>query len=246
MYGFLKRLDLRLYYYPYIRIPENLETLLNDPEINLKPEVLNKELLLTKLLNITYPNIKAGLTEDYFYKKLVKYFPSKIFRNRTYRNHDFILRPYSPDFLYLDEKAKLCIAIEIDEPYVAETGKPIHNLYDNDEFSREEEFLSFGWIIVRFSEKQIVEFHKRCCKEIANIVSILKFENCLIPDLINEKWLSYDRRWNGYEAYKMALNRYRSSYLSKSLTKGVDIDNFTNDEIEKFDNPFLYDNGLLF
>ena len=63
-----------------------------------------------------------GKSELYFFKYLNKYFPSEIFRNKvveifnnaTYEDGE---KAYSPDFIFIHNKTKLTIDIEIDEPY---------------------------------------------------------------------------------------------------------------------------------
>ena len=82
---------------------------------------------------------------------------------------------YEPDFIYYDKE--LLIDIEIDEPYIFETKKPIHYFDEatqkHKDVKRNNYFNQLGWVVIRFSEKQVVENPYGCCLEIAELIEQL-------------------------------------------------------------------------
>lgn len=115
---------------------------------------------------------------------------------------------YYPDFIYQDASG-LCIDIEIDEPYVLDTKKPIH--YQGVDDARNAYFLRKNWVVVRFTEEQVVRYPKQCCKELAELIFSLnerhyaaKFFRSLIPMA----------QWSQPQALAQARADARNRYLS--------------------------------
>ncbi|WP_448381640.1 hypothetical protein [Gloeomargarita sp.] len=162
---------------------------------------------------------KPGVTEAYFYEFLRRYFPGHIHIHlaladpiKTYK------KPYEPDFVYLDENLNLYIDIEIDEPYFydAKSGqrKP-HHIRDQ---KRDEFFLAAGWVVIRFSEYQVVRQPKSCCKWIASVIAQihqtpLDDSWASIPDLEPEPL------WDETRARQFIQQRSRYHYLQQYLPK---------------------------
>ena len=163
----------------------------------------------------THP--KPGVSEAYFYEFLNHYFPGMIHRNLALgdpiKQHK---RPYEPDFVYIDKNSNLYIDIEIDEPYFydAQTRqlKPCH-IQDQ---KRDEFFLGAGWVVIRFSEYQIVSQPTSCCKLIAGVIAQIHqtpldshWES--IPDLQPEPL------WDETKAHQFIRKRTRYHYLRQHL-----------------------------
>ncbi len=162
-----------------------------------------------------------GVTEAYLHQFLIQYFPDKIHIKlaladpiRTRK------RPYEPDFTYIDENLNLYIDIEIDEPYYyqkqSDTLQP-HHINDD---KRNEFFLSAGWVVVRFSEYQVVTQPQSCCKYIAEVIARIQQKPldatwALIPDL------EPDPRWDETQARQFIRQRSRYHYLKKHLPKAI-------------------------
>jgi hypothetical protein len=145
---------------------------------------------LKEKINITikpsekYSNINKGISESYFFPYLIKYFPGKIFTE--YIIEEFKgKKPYIPDFIFQDISTNLHIDIEIDEPYDFKTGIPTHYI-DTDgthiDSGRDYYFNDCGWVVIRFSENQIIRYPDDCCKLILAIIDNifdLNFQNQL-------------------------------------------------------------------
>ncbi len=69
-----------------------------------------------------------------------------------------------------------CVAVdvEIDEPYSFPDFMPRHYLEDSTDSHRDHLMCSNGWIVVRLSEKQVVESVGVCCEYIVAIINALK------------------------------------------------------------------------
>ena len=119
-----------------------------------------------------------------------------------------------------DAKSGICLAIEIDEPYSGNTREPIHCIeYDNEH--RDDNFLGYNWIILRFAETQIANHSMQCCEVIEEIIFFLKSkENCL-DYMFPNKILNFVSRWTEDEAIIMEKNLYRESYLKIKFKKFI-------------------------
>ena len=138
-----------------------------------------------------------------------------------------------PDFIIFDEEYNLKIDIEIDEPYIGMDGTPIH-LYD---FQRNNFFIEHGFIVIRFSELQIVMFPKECCEVIKETIEWIK--KGVTEEFVIEKHKSIiHKKWTKDEAHKMAFNRFRNSYLPQNLKEKIITESlqFEKDYIENFDD----------
>ena len=113
-----------------------------------------------------------GFSEDYFFKILYKFFGkhinncSKIYDLRYFLN-------YTPDFIFCN--SDICIDIEVDEPYIMDSRKPIHCNDRDKNVIRDDFFISNNCCVIRFSEDQVLLYPYECCKFIA--VKIFELTN---------------------------------------------------------------------
>lgn len=154
---------------------------------------------------------KCGHSEQAFHDHLRRYFNGNILIRQWLKIPGFH-KPYTPDFSFVDRETGLHIDIEIDEPYVFESGKPIHFIEADKDKKRDQFFLNKGWLVIRFSEEQAVRWPGSCCKVVAcEISSIMDTDTPIalrqVPDLNPQP------RWSKNEAVKMAETRYRHNYL---------------------------------
>lgn len=154
-------------------------------------------------------NARRGSSEAMFGEYLRQYFPGMVHAGLTLKipNFDY---PYTPDFAYIDEQLKLHIDIEIDEPYVYHSGEPTH--YVGKDKRRNDFFNDRGWIVIRFSEEQVIRYPRSCCKTIAQVIAqTLKNESILnrFTDITD---LQTQRQWTETEAIEMAEKRIRDKY----------------------------------
>jgi very-short-patch-repair endonuclease len=159
-----------------------------------------------------------GISEAKFSSYLKKYFGKNIYTKITLNRPNLYL-PYSPDFAYIDRLTNLHIDIEIDEPYSYKdkNRKPIH--YIDADSERNNFFLQRGWIIIRFTEEQVVCYPESCCRMIAEVITDLLQEDLILIKFKNIFPLPKRKQWTEDEAKEMARTDYRQTYLSRSRSK---------------------------
>ncbi|MGK7932909.1 MAG: hypothetical protein AB4041_15975 [Microcystaceae cyanobacterium] len=159
---------------------------------------------------------KKSSAEQRFEAVLNKYFPSRIktiLKVEASNNEQRF--NYMLDFVYIDEDINLYIDIEIDEPYEHKTRELTHYLGSEDEPIRHHFFLEIFWIIIRFSEEQVVRNPPSCCKVIAQVIKQITGDDTTLSPLQNEPDLSPTKRWNYEEATIMEQQDYRKTYLQQ-------------------------------
>lgn len=122
-------------------------------------------------------------------------------------------RPFEPDISLILKKSSLnlFIDIEIDEPYAGIKRNPLHCI-DSDNL-RDHFFTDRGWVVIRFTERQIKKEYKKCLAFVAKVVKsidpsfIIPNELIVLPDLLSEK------QWTILEAQKFEKVKYRETYL---------------------------------
>jgi hypothetical protein len=187
----------------------------NNPIIikNHRKELLGVILKKTKKTNCTIVP-QNGISESYFENYLKKYFKDRIFTNLGISESNFNTPPYQPDFTYICPETNLHIDIEIDEIYILKTGEPIH--YRIDSYTRDDKrnnyFLNNNWVVIRFSEEQVIKYPDECCKVVAQTI----FE--VLNEPINNKLysigsLAKSKQWTKDEAKEMYRNNFRNNLL---------------------------------
>lgn len=186
----------------------------------------NKEKIILILRKSKYSigtDYIKGLSHQFFLNHLIHHFGSKlnsskgILESLTYLHNDFAyiettFRPYVSDFAYVNDEIGLVILIEIDEPYTIQNKEPIH-LNDND---RNAFFLKLNWVVIRFSEEQILTHASECCNLISEL--ILEFEEPCGKMTISNS-LPFIERWNDFNIYRLINTNYRENYLKMNQNK---------------------------
>lgn len=152
---------------------------------------------------------KEGRYEKRLKNELDILFPEKIFTG-LFLSIPGYEHPYSPDIAYVDDDINLHIDIEIDEPYSLSSGKPCHYIGKDDD--RNSFFLERYWLVVRFSEEQVICHTLSCCKFIAKVIADLTGDSCVLDELSEVMDLPKIRQWSEEEAEDMALSKYRDHY----------------------------------
>jgi len=187
----------------------------------------------SKLLKDFYGTIKKpevfngvynqGKSESYFHGYLIKYFGDYVYVNYTiidnnYSHINLHSDVYKPDFIFWDEES-IIIDIEVDEPYIITTGEPIHYIGSDDR--RNDFFTSNNWIVLRFSEQQIVNHPEACCFQIADIVYDLTGNSSFKLNLIEHCYLPpKESMWTKEHAHRMAYKKLRDRWLSNLPVHG--------------------------
>lgn len=157
---------------------------------------------------------KKGYKEDDFLIYLKKYFSNdfSVFNDKHISQKNAIHKPYEPDFILCTEinNKNIFINIEIDEPYDGVTRTPTHIV--NQDIYRDLFFTNRGYIVIRFTEKQIHEQPLQCCKHIAKVIYSIdtnfKFQ---ISESIDD--INFEPQWDSLQAKKWAKDKYRENYL---------------------------------
>jgi len=120
---------------------------------------------------------------------------------------------YSTDFTISFPEIGIWIDVEIDEPYDYKTGKPTHCSDDERDRNRNSFFLLNNWIVVRFSEEQVVRYPESCSKEIALVIRRVTGIEKYVHDLADATSLGISPMWTSRQAKKMAKAKVRDKYL---------------------------------
>lgn len=162
----------------------------------LKDSENNKKSIFKSLEILEDGTIKKGISEEFFHKFLVSYSDFRVYKSIKFSF-------YYPDLILV--KNDLVIALEIDEPYSFDSKEPIH--YENSDKGRDDYFVSCGFILIRFTEDQILSNTEKCLALINEVVT-----SCL--DLKNyTKSLAYlqleKKPWTHEEAFNFAYKNSR-------------------------------------
>ena len=196
-----------------------------EPEVysNSLPQktLINSELRCKLLANLVsnrvspigHSSARQGVSEKEFMQDLQRYFPTvmqglefKIPRSK---------KCYSADFIIVHHSSGIGIDVEVDEPYAGISKKPTHCWDDDSDYRRNQLFNEWGWIVVRFTEKQVVQAPLSCCKFIAQVIWEVTGERSYLELLESQPDLLPVKPWTTKEARRMAKQRYRQSYLPK-------------------------------
>lgn len=176
----------------------------------------------------TYQRKIKGKSEPILEKELSKHFISGIYTDKMFRKEK---EPkYSPDFCFIDESLNIYIDIEIDEPYYYDDKgiARVAHLKGQDN-QRNTVFKSNGWIVIRFSESQVVRNPQGCCIFIAKVISSVNPEFRILQNSYDE--LGVESFWNELEANQFVKERYRENYLNDEIGPAVTEENVKSDLI---------------
>lgn len=156
-------------------------------------------------------NIKVGKSENLFYSILVSKFGDKIIRNYAIDLFESG-KAFIPDIIYADIENRIFIDIEIDEPYSFENKEPIHYLKNSIHIDEERDkyFLENYWLVIRFSEKQIINNIIECVNTIELIISSIENQYIVDKSILLKNGIQTQSCWSYSDAKKMALENYRN------------------------------------
>lgn len=174
---------------------------------------IREALLRTKSYDAPESDAPRGWAEHstncLFGPELYTYFPEKIYERIKVGSR-------TPDFAYIDPDTGLHIDIEIDEPYIPRQYpnqvplEPTHYIGSDD--SRDQEFNQRGWIVIHFSEEQVIRHSRSCCKEVAKIIFRLTENQSVLSSFEGIRDLQTYPQWSWSEALQMAEQRSRLTY----------------------------------
>jgi hypothetical protein len=160
----------------------------------------------------------VGASEEAFRKVLERFFQERVSTQLRLPipNWD---GAYSTDFTISFPEIGVWIDVEIDEPYDYKTSLPTHCADDERDRNRNSFFLKNNWIVVRFSEEQVVRHPSSCCKEIASVIQIVTGMTMYSQFLATAPTLMPMLMWTKQQAKKMAKAKSRDKYLKLPRVK---------------------------
>jgi len=204
---------------------QQFEELLREIRNPLDTAVYRKNRIKEIIFSSNKPDLsfisKKGKTDKFFFNELNKRFLGKIFVDCAIQPYKNSL-PYQPDFTFQDLETNLHIDIEIDEPYVLNTFEPIHFM-ENGEHSdekRDSVFNEYNWIVIRFTEFQVVSYPKECCDFIQKIIDSISNNDKIFE--VKNSFKYKTSAWTKNNSYEMMSTAYRETYLKKIKTN-IDI-----------------------
>ena len=115
--------------------------------------------------------------------------------------------PYEPDIVLYDEGLNLYIDVEIDEPYDG-CSRLVTHIIEGRDAVRDVFFKESGWVVVRFTEKQVHLSSEQCIRILRNIVDTMRGLAMPAAPFIEE-----EARWNRGQAIQWERDLYREKYL---------------------------------
>ncbi len=121
-------------------------------------------------------------------------------------------KPYEPDIVLFDKNLNLYIDIEIDEPYDGYYRYPTHFINPEDEIKqdniRDLFFIESGWIVIRFTEKQVHCQAYECIDYVRNVLNSLYNRNFVTDTTCNR-----ENQWDYNQCIQWQKIYYREKYL---------------------------------
>lgn len=157
---------------------------------------------------------QKGVSEAFFASYLKQYFGDCYTGSQYFQIPNFKYG-YTTDFALIEPQSKLAIDIEIDEPYDGKSKKPHHCQDVNKDERRNQFFNERGWVVIRFSELQVVSQPESCCRAIALLITQLTGLEVYCDRTSYLPNLKQDATWTQKKATILARRRYREKYLAE-------------------------------
>lgn len=216
--------DLRILYIPNLHFDQDGQYLYPVVKMPNPNSVL-------KLPRVGRSNNK-GYKEDDFFNDLKRDLTDIEISNNVHMVIPNFNKPYEPDIVLFDKSKNLYIDIEIDEPYDGFYRYPTHNYRAEDSFKQDDIrdlfFTESGWIVIRFTEKQVHKHSAECIDFIKNVIHSING-----ADFNNKPSCEIEPQWNENQSIQWQLNNYRENYLEiLSFSKRVSSTEIFVDEYE--------------
>ena len=134
--------------------------------------------------------------------------------------------PYEPDIVLFDKSLNLYIDIEIDEPYDGYFRYPTHYIHPEDEIKQDNTrdlfFTESGWIVIRFTEKQVHCQAYECIDYIKNVLHSIynrAFSTDIICDRETQWYYNQGIQWQKfyYREKYLGIERFQKQYSNKEI-----------------------------
>jgi len=155
---------------------------------------------------------QKGYKENDFFNQLKQNITDIEITNSVHMVIPNFNKPYEPDIVLFDKNLNLYIDIEIDEPYDGYYRYPTHYINPEDEVKQDNVrdlfYTESGWIVIRFTEKQVHCQAYECIAYIKNVLNSLYNRNFVI-DATCQK----ERQWDYNQCIQWQKVYYREKYL---------------------------------
>ncbi|MEQ8685694.1 MAG: hypothetical protein RIE86_10390 [Imperialibacter sp.] len=180
---------------------------------------------------------QMGYKENDFFNQLKQHITDIELTNNVHMVIPNFNKPYEPDIVLFDKSLNLYIDIEIDEPYDGYYRYPTHYINPEDEVKqdniRDLFFTESGWIVIRFSEKQVHCQSYECIHYIKNVLHSLYNRT-----FVNTTTCQRENQWDYNQCIQWQKVFYREKYLGierfhkQYSYKEIDIDTTEGESIE--------------
>jgi len=155
--------------------------------------------------------LKFGLADKYFFEILKKTIDGAQIGQAVSFTHAGKYYQFIPDILVIKNNAFICI--EIDEPYIFNTGEPIHYIDSNDSI-RDFIFTINGFFVIRFTEWQALVETNNCINLVKEVYDKINTGKYFGPtELITTNAITIQPRWSKQEAEFKFTKKERNSYI---------------------------------
>lgn len=160
----------------------------------------------------------VGISEPLFVdalKRLNDFVPNIVILQNialSIRNRDY---SYLPDIGLYWSEYNLFVDIEIDEPYDFVSRTPLHYQGSSD-YLRNLYFISQGWVVIRFSEEQIVKYSSSCVDFVLFVLNKITLDKRL-SECNNSNIIENNPRWTFEQAKEFEAQKYREKYLNMDI-----------------------------
>jgi len=155
---------------------------------------------------------QKGYKENDFFNQLKQNITDIEMTNNVHMVIPNFNKPYEPDIVLFDRNLNLYIDIEIDEPYDGYYRYPTHFINPEDEIKqdniRDLFFTESGWIVMRFTEKQVHCQTYECIDYIRNVLNSLCNRN-----FVNDTTCQKENQWDYNQCIQWQKIYYREKYL---------------------------------
>jgi hypothetical protein len=181
---------------------------------------------------------QKGYKENDFYNKIKQTITDIEMTDNVHMVIPNFNKPYEPDIVLFDKSLNLYIDIEIDEPYDGYYRYPTHYTNPEDDVKqdniRDLFFTESGWIVIRFTEKQVHCEAYDCIDYIKNVLHSL-YNRAFVNNVNCEK----ESQWDYNQCIQWQKIYYRENYLGierfqkQYSYKEIEIDTAESESIER-------------
>jgi len=183
---------------------------------------------------------QRGYKDMDFYTLIKSEFRDLVTESEVHLTIPFYNKPYEPDILLIDENLNLYIDIEIDEPYDGYYRFPTHEQGKDD--TRDSFFTECGWIVIRFTERQVHEQPDKCLNYIRRVLNSI-YNGTIAPTACP----IMVPQWDYQQAIRWEKEFYREKYLGiekfgkRNLSVEIIVDINGDEIVEKnIDRKIVY------